>query len=124
MPDKAWWQSLFEKIDSKDVPGFLGFLTTDAEFRFANNPPAVGHEAIGAVVGGFLGAIGGSRHHLLHAWEDEETAVCEGEVTYTRHDGSTLVVPFVNVFYMRDGQVARYLIYIDNSELFRQGKSG
>ena len=39
-------------------------------------------------------------------------------MTYTRKDGSTLTVPFVNVFYLRDGKVARYLIHIDNSGLF------
>ncbi len=118
MPDNAWWERLFESIDGKDVPGFLSFLTVDAEFRFANNPSAYGRDEIGAVVGGFLGAIGGSKHRLIHAWKDEETAACEGEVTYTRHDGSTLTLPFVNVFYMRDGSIARYLIYIDNSALF------
>lgn len=119
MPDRAWWDSLFATIDGKDVPGFLGFLTEDAEFRFANNPPAMGQEAVGAVVSGFLGAIGGSRHRFIHAWEDGSSAVCEGEVTYTRHDGSTLTLPFVNVFYMRGGKVARYLIFIDNSVLFQ-----
>jgi len=119
MPDRAWWESLFKTIDGKDVPGFLAFLTEDAEFRFANNPPAVGQAAIGAAVGGFFGAIGGSRHRFIRAWEDTTSAVCEGEVTYTRLDGSTLTVPFVNVFYLRGGKVARYLIYIDNSALFR-----
>jgi ketosteroid isomerase-like protein len=118
MPDQAWWENLFKTIDDKDLPAFMGYLTPDAEFRFANNPSARGHEAVGAVVGGFFGAIGGSRHRFIHAWEDAGTAACEGEVTYTRHDGSTLTVPFVNVFYMRGGKVARYLIVIDNSALF------
>ena len=118
MPDRAWWEDVFKAIDTKDLPGFLGFLTADAEFRFANAPAVKGHEAVGAVVRGFLNAIGGSRHRFVHAWEDEDTAVCEGEVTYTRHDGSTLTIPFVNVFYMRDGKVGRYLIYIDNTALF------
>jgi ketosteroid isomerase-like protein len=119
MPDRAWWEGLFNRIDAKDLSGFLAFLTPDAEFRFANNPSAHGHEAIRAAVGGFFGAIGGSRHRFIRAWEDRDSAVCEGEVTYTRHDGSTLTVPFVNVFYMQGGKVARYLIFIDNSALFR-----
>jgi hypothetical protein len=29
-------------------------------------------------------------------------------------------VPFVNVFYLRDGKIARYLIHIDNSALFQR----
>jgi SnoaL-like domain len=96
--------------DIKDLPALLGYLTPDAEFRFANNPSAHGHEAVGA--------IGGSQHRFIHAWEDTGTAACEGEVTYTRHDGSTLTVPFVNVFYLCGGKIARYPIVIDNSALF------
>jgi ketosteroid isomerase-like protein len=120
MHERAWWNSIFAAIDGKDVGAFLGFLTPDAEFRFANNPSAHGHETIGALVGGFWSAIGGSRHRFIRAWEDADTAACEGEVTYTRHDGSTLTVPFVNVFYLRDGKIARYLIHIDNSALFQR----
>jgi len=118
MPDKDWWLALFAAIDAKDVPRFLAFLTQDAEFRFASAPSVYGHEAVGALVRGFWDAIGGSRHRLIRSWEDAETAVCEGEVTYVRKDGSTLTVPFVNVFYLRDGRIARYLIHIDNSGLF------
>ena len=48
MHSKDWWNSLFAAIDGKDTAAFLSFLTEDAEFRFANNPPAVGHAAVGA----------------------------------------------------------------------------
>ena len=61
MPDRAWWESLFSTIDGKDLPAFIAYLAPDVEFRFANNPSAFGHEAVGAVVGGFFAAIGGSR---------------------------------------------------------------
>ena len=118
MRDRSWWEGVFETIDRKNLTGFLGFLTPDSEFRFANNQSVFGHVAVGAVVGGFFSAIGGSKHRFIHAWEDADAAVCEGEVTYTRHDGSTLTVPFVNVFYMQDDKISRYLIYVDNSALF------
>src|SRR5512139_1411176 len=118
MPDKGWWTSLLATVDAKDVPGFLSYLTDDAEFRFGNGPSVEGREAVGALVEGFLGAIGGTRHVLTRHWEGEDSAVGEGFVTYTRLDGSTLTLPFVNVFDLRDGKVARYLIYIDNRELF------
>jgi len=39
-------------------------------------------------------------------------------VTYTRHDGSVLTVPFANVFEMRGDKIAAYRIYVDNSLLF------
>ena len=118
MPDRPWWDSLMASIDGKDLDAFLGFLTEDAEFRFANAPPAIGREAVGAFVGGFFGAVAGISHRLIHTWEDETTAACEGEVTYTRHDGTRLTLPFANVFYLRDGKVSRYLVHIDASALF------
>ena len=116
-----WWHSLLAAIDSKDTPAFLGYLTEDAEFRFGNGPSATGHAAVGAAVSGFFGTIGGSKHKLHRTWEDAESAVCEGDVTYTRPDGSTLTLPFVDVFYFRGDKIARYLIYMDVNPLFRPG---
>jgi ketosteroid isomerase-like protein len=113
-----WWNGLFESIDSKETPRFLEFLTADAEFRFGSAPGVHGHEAIGAAVNAFFGVIAASRHRMIRRWEDTDSAVCEGEVTYTRLDGSQVTLPFTNVFYLRDGKIARYLIYIDQSPLF------
>jgi hypothetical protein len=116
-----WWQALFAAIDGKHTLEFVSFLTDDAEFRFGNGPAVHGRSAIGAYVDGFFGMIGSSRHELVRAWTDDGSAVCEGKVTYTRLDGSQVTLPFVNVFYLRDGLVARYLIYIDNAPLFAAG---
>lgn len=118
MPSHEWWNRLFESIDSKNTQGFLGFLTSDAEFRFGSTPGVHGHDAIGEAVSGFFGVIEASRHRMIRSWEDADSAVCEGEVTYTRLDGGEVTLPFTNVFYLRDGKVARYLIYIDQSPLF------
>jgi ketosteroid isomerase-like protein len=116
--DRAWWERLFAVIDAGDVDGFLEFLTSDAKFRFGNAPVLAGHAAIRAGVAAFFAAIGSSRHRLLGTWSGATTAVCEGEVTYTRHDGSTVRIPFVNVFELRADKIAEYRIYIDNSPLF------
>jgi len=117
-PDRAWWESVFAVIDAGDSGGFVAFLTADAQFRFGNAPVVVGHEAIHAAVAGFFSAIASSRHRLLRTWNGAATAVCEGEVAYTRHDGSVLSVPFANVFELRGDKIAAYRIYIDNSSLF------
>jgi ketosteroid isomerase-like protein len=117
-PDRAWWERVFAVIDAGDAAGFVELLTTDAQFRFGNAPAVAGREAIHAAVAGFFGAIAASRHRLLDTWNGASTAVCEGEVTYTRHDGSTLSAPFANVFELRGEKIAAYRIYIDNSSLF------
>lgn len=118
MHGKDWWNSLLASIDGKDLAGFLDFVTDDAEFRFANSPPVTGREAIGAAVGGFFDSIRSSRHVAHRTWEDSDSAVCQGDVTYTRLDGREVTVPFVNVFYFRGDRIARYLIHIDLAPLF------
>lgn len=117
-PDHAWWKGLFATIDARDVPGFLSFLTPDAQFRFGNAPTIVGHQAIDAAVAGFFASIAACRHQLLRTWAAGTAVACEGAVAYTRHDGSTVTVPFANVFELRGAKIAAYRIYIDNSPLF------
>lgn len=121
MHDADWWNSLLATIDGKRAHDFAQFLTPDGEFRFGNQPSVHGRENVEAYVAAFFGMIGSSRHELERTWHDEETRVCQGTVTYTRLDGSTLTVPFANVFYLRDAQIARYLIFIDNGALFAPG---
>jgi len=117
-PDRAWWERIFAVVDAGDAAGFVGLLTPDARFRFGNAPVIIGADAIRSVVTGFFEAIASSRHDLLETWHGPATAVCEGVVTYTRHDGSTLSVPFANVFELKGDKIAAYRIYIDNSGLF------
>jgi ketosteroid isomerase-like protein len=119
-PDRAWWERVFAVIDAGDAAGFVDFLAPDAQFRFGNAPVVVGHEAIHAAAAGFFAAIASSRHRLIRTWNGAATAVCEGEVTYTRHDGSVISVPFANVFEMQGEKIAAYRIYIDNSSLFNR----
>jgi ketosteroid isomerase-like protein len=118
-PDRAWWEHVLAVVDAGDADDFIDLLTPDAQFRFGNAPVIVGHEAVHAVAAAFFAAIASSRHRLLGTWNGAGTAVCEGEVTYTRHDGSVVSVPFANVFELRADKIAAYRIYIDNSSLFR-----
>ena len=40
---------------------------------------------------------------MLRSWNAAGAAACEGEVTYTRLDGSKVTVPFANVFVLKGG---------------------
>jgi len=59
-------------------------------------------------------------HKLLRIVADGNAVVCEGEVTYTRHDGSNITLPFANVFEVGDGLISLYRIYIDMGPLFAE----
>lgn len=109
---------LFVSIDAMDTEGFLGFIAPDGEFRFASAPPVQGHAAIREAVDGFFSSIAGLSHKLQRLVADGNAVVCEGEVTYTRHDGSTITLPFCNVFEVHGGLISVYRIYIDVAPLY------
>ena len=109
---------LFAAIDNKDTASFLQYLTEDAVFRFGSAPPVHGREAIGAAVDGFFGTIAGCRHVISHSFGDGTTLLCEGEVTYQRHDGSEITMPFANILEYEGDLIADYKIYIDIGPLY------
>ena len=113
-----WTRRLFASIDAMDAGAFAGFLAEDGVFLFANQPQVCGRAAAESAVAGFFAAIKGLRHELLKEWRDSESAVVEGRVTYTRKDGSSVTLPFVNVLELRGTAVARYKIYVDATPLF------
>jgi ketosteroid isomerase-like protein len=118
MRDRDWWLALCKAIDRKDTAAFLACLTDDCEFRFANGPAAVGHAAIAAAVDGFWASIKASEHEVLHHWGDASSAVCEGVCHYTRHDGSNVSLPFVDVLHFRGDRARQYFIYMDIAPLY------
>ena len=109
---------LFVSIDAMNTEGFLGFIAPDAEFRFGSTPPVKGHDGIRAAVEGFFSSFAALSHNLQRVVADDNGVVCEGEVTYTRHDGSDITLPFCNVFEVDDGLISLYRIYIDVAPLY------
>lgn len=109
---------LFKAVDAKDTERFLGFLTDQARFRFGSAPPAQGKEAIRAAVDGFFSTIAGCHHVLARVLAEGDVIICEGEVTYTRHDGSEISLPFANIFELEGELIAAYKIYADAGPLY------
>jgi uncharacterized protein (TIGR02246 family) len=118
MANHTFINDLLAAIDRMDAKAFAAVLTPDSSFRFGNNPAVAGREAIEAAVAGFFKAIKSVSHDLENQWLLPDTAICMGVVTYTRHDGSTLQVPFANVMKLRPGGIHDYRIFTDNSALF------
>jgi ketosteroid isomerase-like protein len=109
---------LFRTIDEMDSDKFVTFLTEDAQFRFGNAPAVYGKQAIREAVAGFFGTIKDISHKNLNLWVNSDSVVYEGEVTYTRHDGSKLTIPFMNKFKMVGDKIKDYFIYIDVTPLY------
>ena len=118
MTDPQWVPRLFAAIDSKDADAFVAFLSEDAVFAFGNLPPVSGKAAIREMLTGFFGSIRALHHEVTDTWTLPDVFVAIGQVTYTRHDGSALSVPFADVLRMKKGLVREYLIYVDASRLY------
>jgi ketosteroid isomerase-like protein len=115
---QARFTGLFSAIDAKDTRRFLDYLTDDGSFRFGAAPPAVGKDAIRAAVDGFFSSIAGCAHVVPRFIAAGDVIMCEGEVTYTRHDSSQITLPFANVFEMDGELISNYKVYTDISPLY------
>ncbi|HKL63866.1 MAG TPA: nuclear transport factor 2 family protein [Woeseiaceae bacterium] len=113
-----WLEEIFASIDAGDADAFVNFLSPDGTFRFGSGPAARGQQAVREAVAGFFATIDGCRHVLHRTWQDDDTVVCEGEVTYRRHDGSEITLPFCNVLALADGMIERYSVYADVAPLY------
>lgn len=116
--DRALLDRLFSAIDSTSTEELLACIAPDASFRFGSMPQVEGHAAIGSTVEGFFSSIAALSHRIDRVIADDGTLICEGDVTYTRHDGSQLTLPFVNILDLADGLIFRYRIYIDIAPLY------
>ena len=112
------FEKLFASIDAMDTESFLGFIAGDCTFRFGSSPPVTGREGIRASVNDFFSMFAGLRHDLQRIVAADSGIVCEGEVTYTHHDGRRVTVPFCNVFEADAGRISLYRIYIDLGPVF------
>lgn len=112
------FDKLFASIDAMDTESFLGFVAEDCTFRFGSSPPITGRDGIRASVNDFFSMFAALRHDLERVVAQQSVVMCEGQVTYTRHDGSQITLPFCNVFTADSGLISLYRIYIDPGPLY------
>lgn len=110
-------KNLFQAIDNKDTETFAGFLAEHATFRFGNAPVVTGRANIAAVVDDFFNTVKALSHTVDETWRLPNGVICQGTVTYTRFDDSTLTIPFCNIFRINEDLIEEYLIYADVSPL-------
>jgi len=111
---------MFAAIDAKNSETFVSYLTADAVFRFGSAPPVEGRDAIQAAVAGFFTTIAGCTHNIVRTMGQDNTLVCEGDVTYERQDGSSITLPFTDILEYDGDLIAQYKIYIDIAPLYSE----
>ena len=118
MNSDRWINDMFQSIDNCDNAAFMKFLTEDVNFTFGNAETVAGKAALEPVLQGFFDSIKTLDHEVTGVWEKDNMIFSRGKVTYTRHDETTLSVPFANIFEMNGDLIGKYNIYIDISQLY------
>jgi len=119
----TWIDDYYADVDAMRLEAYVERHSDDAVVVFANNPPAVGKEAIGATIGGFWSMIGGLRHERRNLWfvNDGDTAVLEVVTHYTTKGGAGISVPCVSLLDRNaDGKVTSLRVHIDLAPLFER----
>jgi hypothetical protein len=109
---------LFTAIDAKDTAAFLDKLSPTAMFRFGAAPDVQVKEAIGSAVDGFFSSIAALSHRVKNQVGDGSLLACEGDVSYTRHDGSSITLPFSDFFEFDGDLIVGYRVYIEIAPLY------
>ena len=118
-----WIDDYYADVDAMHLDAYVDRHSDDAVVVFANQPPAVGKDAIRAAIGGFWSMIGGLRHERRNLWfvNDGATAVLEVVTHYTTHGGAKIGVPCVSLLDRNaDGLVTSLRVHIDLAPLFVQ----
>ena len=110
-------------LDVDGVPGLFPWLSDDVVYRFGSFPAGQGKESFNETWLAISSQVESLSHDLLDTWETGDSAVCRGNATYSLSDGRSVTLPFTNVFYLSDGKISEYLIYIDASAVFGASSS-
>lgn len=111
-------EAIFADIDTLDPANLVRHLTEDVEFRFANNEPMVGRDAVNEGVAGFLSTIAGMRHNIRDVYTDGDTVITRIDIDYVRHDGKTVTVPNADILTFEGDLVKDWRIFIDLTPVY------
>ena len=114
--------ALYKAVDVFDTTTFATYLDENARLKFGNMPVIKGKSAIFEFVAGFFQAIKAIHHTNLEIYELEGIRFIIGTVSYTRLDGSILTVQFNHTLKLKEKLIKDFLIFTDNSELFKAAR--
>lgn len=111
----AWLERYYGLIDAGRVREAMDeYLTADCTFLVAHRPPA-GFADEARRLRDVVAAV---RHRVLGVLEDGDGALaCELEVTYERHDGTSVTLPGALFATVADGRFVEQRAYIDQGPL-------
>lgn len=118
-PEDDWPAAFFADADSLDLDRLASWFAPEVDVRFANAPPIVGHGPAREAFAQFWSNITGMAHRREALVLDGPVAIQIADVTYTRMDGSAVILPVAS--HLRrygPAMIDRLWIYIDLAPLF------
>ena len=119
-----WVAAYFADVDRLDPSLLLRWYVEDASFRFAGHPPVVSKAPISEMLSGSFGTIAAMHHARTGVWIDPDggSAVWEAEVSFTRKDGTVLVLPAMSALRLKDGLVRDFRFVMDPAPIYAQNE--
>jgi hypothetical protein len=62
-------ERVFSTVDAAGPDAIAGLFAFDGRFRFGNDEPLVGRDAVAAGLAGFLASIAGLHHKIVNEWQ-------------------------------------------------------
>lgn len=119
-----WLAKVYEVVDAKDTDGYVKFFAENCRFRFGNAPAVHGRKGIKEALSPFFESIKALKHRNMRTWSPAGFQIVEAEVTYTRHDGSTVTVPAVTIYRMEGNSGERLSYFCRHHAAVSIGRPG
>lgn len=123
-----WVRNYFKTVDTLDADAIAAYFTEDGKFRFSNQPPAEGKQAVRDALAQFFETIQAMHHENTGLWlgDDGNSAVWEADVTYTRPNGTQVTLPCASILRSRsvsggeshDDQIYDFRMNMDISPVY------
>jgi ketosteroid isomerase-like protein len=119
--DAQWVQAYFKTVDTLNADAIAAHFADDGKFRFSNQPPAVGKQAVQDSLAQFFDTIQAMHHDKVGLWvgEDGNSAVWEADVTYTRKDGTQVMLPCASILRSHNDQIYDFRMDMDISPVYK-----
>lgn len=118
--DADWVRNYFKTVDTLDADAIAANFTDDGKFRFGNQPPAEGKQAVRDALAQFFATIQSMHHENTGLWlgEDGNSAVWEVDVTYTRQNGTQITLPCASILRSQNDKIYDFRMNMDISPIY------
>ena len=115
--DGEYIRAYFREVDAMRPRELVKWYTPKGSFRFANNPPVMGADAMIGTLEQFYATLKSMRHKEQGLWVAGGAGVFEALVTFETQDGRTVSIPAASILRTEGGFVQDFRFIMDAAPL-------